>query len=457
MDKVETQFCPEWEFAFMNEAKPYLPNCPAALDIVASLRSGTSSASAEVESAKARIETNEQQIRAWHHLDWQHAANQARAIDSADAPGSLAGVPVGIKDIIDTADQPSENVTEADRGRMPEADATAVARLRRAGAIILGKTVTTECACGASRETRNPHDLQRTPGGSSSGSAAAVAAGMVPLAIGTQTAGSVIRPATFCGVWGMKPSLGVVPCTGVLQLSQSLDHLGAFANSPMDLALAIDAISGDDGIDPVSAGQSPTRLRAALRAPLARPRLAFLRGPTWHDMGADSAARYEQMAEKLGATPRDMGEEFSDIVETHQTVMFAEIGHNMWPLMLRAGPLLSDMMRERLVRGRNIAAEDYLRLRARIHVMRMAFRHVMADFDAAITAPAPGEAPLGLESTGSRLMTLAWTTLGVPAVNVPGMVGENGLPLGIQVVARRGEDAAALRAAAWVGQWVADS
>ncbi|MBT3170639.1 MAG: amidase [Rhodospirillaceae bacterium] len=429
-----------------------LQTCLAAADIVALVRSGASSATAQVAAAKSRIDVNEQQITAWQHLDWQLADSQAKLIDQKNQHGALAGVPVGVKDIIDTADQPSENGTAADRGRMPAADATAVARLRRAGAVILGKTVTTECACGASRATRNPHNLAHTPGGSSSGSAAAVAAGMVPLALGTQTAGSVIRPAAFCGVWGMMPSLGAIPCTGTLKLSETLDHLGVFANSAKGLALGIDAISGEDGIDPVAAGLPPTRLSATLAAPLARPRLAFLRGPTWNEVTPDCAERYEQLAERLGAETRDMGEEFADIVAAHQTVMFAEIGHNMWPLYERAGTTLSEMMRARLVKGRAIGAEDYLRMRARIYAMRMAFNGVMGDFDAAITAPAPGEAPLGLESTGSRLLTLAWTTLGVPAVNVPGLVGANGLPIGVQVVGRRGDDGAVLRAAAWLGQ-----
>jgi Asp-tRNA(Asn)/Glu-tRNA(Gln) amidotransferase A subunit family amidase len=254
----------------------------------------------------------------------------------------------------------------------------------------------------------------------------------------------------------MKPSLGVIPCSGVLKLSETLDHLGPFGASPEDLALAVDVMSGDDGIDPVSAGQEPTRLRAALARPLSRPRLAFLRGPTWWEMEDDSAARYERLAEKLGAEPRDMGDAFADIVDAHQTVMFAEIAHNMWPLMERAGPLLSDMLRERLVKGRSIGAEEYLRRRARVDSMRMAFDGVLGDCDAAITAPAPGEAPLGLESTGSRLLTLAWTTLGVPAVNVPGLTGANGLPLGVQVVGRRGADAVTLRAAAWIGRQFAE-
>ena len=433
----------------------------SATETAVAVRSGTSSAKQQVQDAKTRILVNEQKIGAWRYLDWDLATGQAHEIDLAGSTknmgGTLTGVPVGIKDIIDTHDQPSENGTEADRGRMPAVDATVVARLRRAGAVILGKTVTTECACGVSRNTRNPHDLLRTPGGSSSGSAAAVAANMVPLALGTQTAGSVIRPAAFCGVWGMIPSHGTIPCTGVLKLSETLDHIGIFANSPDDLALAIDAISGDDGIDPYTQGQAVTRLRTALNGRLVRPRFAFLRGPTWGEMEPDCAARYEKLAADLGAEPRHMGDNFADIVDAHQTVMLAEISYNMWPLMERGGPMLSDMLRARLVKARNIGADDYLHMRARIYAMRMAFAEVIDDFDAAITAPAPGEAPLGLESTGSRMLTLAWTTLGVPAVNVPGMTGANGLPLGVQVVGRRGEDATVLRAAAWLGQSLADA
>jgi Asp-tRNA(Asn)/Glu-tRNA(Gln) amidotransferase A subunit family amidase len=449
----------------MKENTITLHSCMSAAETAASVRSGVSSARQQVQDAKIRISASERQIGAWQHLDWDLATDQARAIDQAGrmdasedaAGGVLVGVPVGIKDIIDTCDLPSENGTETDRGRMPAIDATVVARLRRAGAVILGKTITTECACGASRGTRNPHDLRRTPGGSSSGSAAAVAAGMVPLALGTQTAGSVIRPAAFCGVWAMMPSLGIIPCTGVLKLSETLDHVGVFANSPNDLALAIDAISGDDGSDPHAQGQAPTRLNAALTGQFAPPRLAFLRGPTWGDMEPDCAERYERLAAELGAEPRDMGKNFADIVDAHQTVMFAEIGHNMWSLMQRGGPMLSEMLRARLVKGRSIGADDYLHMLARIYAMRMAFAEVMADFDAAITAPTPGEAPLGLESTGSRLLTLAWTTLGVPAVNVPGMTGANGLPLGVQMVGRRGDDATVLRAAAWLGQSLADA
>ena len=152
-----------------------------------------------------------------------------------------------------------------------------------------------------------------------------------------------------------------------------------------------------------------------------------------------------------------MGDNLSDIVDAHQTVMLAEIGYFMWPLMERGGLILSEMLRARLVKGRTIGTDHYLHMLTRIYAMRMAFPEVIADFDAAITAPAPGEAPLGLESTGSRMLTLAWTTLGVPAVNVPGMTGANGLPLGIQVVGRRGEDATVLRAAAWLGQSMANA
>ena len=253
------------------------PECPGAAEIAAGVRAGRGSTVEACADALERIAETESHIHAWAHLDAEQAVAQAQAIDAAGPEGALAGVPVAVKDIIDTADQPTENGTPLDAGRRPDADATVVRRLRAAGALILGKTVTTELACGAANETRNPHALGHTPGGSSSGSAATVAAGGVPLALGTQTAGSVVRPAAFCGVWGMKPSFGTIPRTGVTRLCRTLDHVGVLAGSAEDVALGIDAMSGDDGLDRASAGRAPTRLAAALALPLGRPRLAFIR------------------------------------------------------------------------------------------------------------------------------------------------------------------------------------
>src|SRR6476646_5195992 len=203
-----------------------------------------------VQACLERIRALEPKVQAWTFLDEEHALAQARAADerkrSGKPIGPLHGVPVGVKDIFDTADMPTENGTVLHQGRTPRADAAAVRSLRAAGAVILGKTVTTECAYFSPGKTRNPHNPEYTPGGSSSGSAAAVAAGMVPLALGSQTAGSTIRPASFCGVYGFKPTHGLIPRTGVLQLSRTLDHIGLFARSVDDIALIAEQLVGDD-------------------------------------------------------------------------------------------------------------------------------------------------------------------------------------------------------------------
>src|SRR5262245_35271294 len=233
-----------------------------------------------------RIRALEPKVQAWTFLDEAHALSQASAADerrrSGEAVGPLHGVPVGLKDIIDTADMPTENGCALHKGRAPRSDAAVVRMLRAAGAVVLGKTVTTECAYFSPGKTRNPHDLERTPGGSSRGPAAAVAAAMVPLALGSQTNGSVIRPAAFCGVYGFKPTHGLIPRTGVLQLSRTLDHVGLFARSIEDLALLAEQVAGYDEGDP------DTRLRArvpfqatAAEAPPIEPGLAFIKTPHW--------------------------------------------------------------------------------------------------------------------------------------------------------------------------------
>ena len=427
-----------------------LPTCPRASEIAANVRTGRESAAAACAAALARIAETESSVHAWHHLDAAQALERAQAIDDAGPQGALAGVPVAVKDIIDTADQPTENGTPLDAGRRPGADATVVRRLRAAGALILGKTVTTELACGAARATRNPHALAHTPGGSSSGSAATVAAGGVPLALGTQTAGSVVRPAAFCGVWGMKPSFGTIPRTGVTRLSRTLDHVGVLAGSAQDVALGIDAISGDDGLDQASAGQAPTRLVAALALPLGQPRLAFIRQPAWEEVGADAAAAYEAAAVELGAEPLTLGSPFDRAAPVHLGIMRREVAHAFAPWLARGEADLSDIVRTHIAAGREIDADAYLSLLDEADGMRCAFEHALRPYDAALTPAAPGGAPEGLDFTGSRSQTMLWTMLGVPAVNVP-ILSVGGLPLGLQVVGRFGADATTLRAAAWCG------
>ena len=425
-----------------------LPTCPSAAGIAADIRAGRQSAADACAAALARIAETESRVHAWAHLNDSQALEQAQAIDAADPEGALAGVPVAVKDIVDTADQPTENGTPLDAGRRPDTDATVVRRLRAAGALILGKTVTTELACGAANETRNPHALAHTPGGSSSGSAATVAAGGVPLALGSQTAGSVVRPAAFCGVWGMKPSFGTIPRTGVTRLSRNLDHVGVLAGSAEDVARGIDAISGDDGQDQASAGRAPTRLAVALALPLGGPRLAFIRQPGWEEVEDDAAAAYEDAAAVLGAEPITLGSPFAEARAVHLGIMRREVAHAFAPWIARDEADLSDVVRAHIDGGRAIDADAYLTLLDEADAMRRAFQYALRPFDAALTPAAPGGAPEGLDFTGSRTQTMLWTMLGVPAINVP-VLTVNGLPLGLQVVGRYGADATTLRAAAW--------
>ena len=425
-----------------------LPTCPSAAEIAANVRAGRESAADACAAALARIAETESRVHAWAHLDDAQALEQAQAIDAAGPEGALAGVPVAVKDIIDTADQPTENGTPLDAGRRPSTDATVVRRLRAAGALIIGKTVTTELACGTANETRNPHALAHTPGGSSSGSAATMAAGGVPLALGTQTAGSVVRPAAFCGVWGMKPSFGIIPRTGVTRLSRNLDHVGVLAGSAQDVALGIDAISGDDGLDQASAGRAPTRLLAALALPLGRPRLVFIGQPGWEEVEAGAAAAYEAAAAELGAEPLTLGSPFDEARAVHLGIMRREVAHVFAPYLARGEARLSDTVRAHIEGGRAIDAGAYLSLLDKADAMRRAFEHTLRPYDAALTPSAPGGAPEDLDFTGSRTQTMLWTMLGVPAVNVP-ILSVGGLPLGLQVVGSFGADATTLRAAAW--------
>lgn len=422
--------------------------CPGVDAVAGAVRAGRETAAGACAAALARIAGSEPAVRAWRHLDATAAMAQARALDSVGARGALAGVPVGVKDVVDTADQPTGNGTALDAERRPAADATVVRRLRAAGALVLGKTVTTELACGAAGPTRNPHAPAHTPGGSSSGSAAAVAAGHVPLALGTQTAGSVVRPAAFCGVWGMKPSFGAIPRTGVLALSHSLDHVGVLAASALDAARGIDAVSGDDRIDRASAGRPPTRLAAALAPPLGRPRLAFVRQPAWDELEPGAAAACAAAAQELGAAPLALGPAFARAAAVHRGIMRREIAHHLAPHVERGGAALSETVRAHVRAGREIDAAAYLSLLAEADALRRAFDDALRPYDAALTPAAPGAAPRGLGFTGSRMQTMLWTLLGVPAVNLPGL-RLDGLPLGLQVVGRFGCDAATLRAAAW--------
>src|SRR3989337_1996917 len=269
------------------------------------IRDGLISSEQLVEACLTQISKITGQVQAWTFLDPDHALAQARAADeyrlSGQPTGALHGVPVGIKDIFDTADMPTENGSVLYAGRTPSRDATVVALLRAAGAVIMGKTVTTEFAFLAPAKTRNPHNAERTPGGSSSGSAAAVAAGMVPLALGSQTNGSVIRPAAFCGVLGFKPTHGLIPRHGMLALSRTLDHVGLFARTAEDLALLAGQLVGYDERDPDTRPRAriPFAEVAAEEPPLP-PMFAFVKTPHWERADEETKEAFAELIEHLG-------------------------------------------------------------------------------------------------------------------------------------------------------------
>jgi Asp-tRNA(Asn)/Glu-tRNA(Gln) amidotransferase A subunit family amidase len=407
-----------------------------------------------------RIAETDDTIRAFAHLDPEHALAQARALDArrmSGAPlGPLHGIPVAVKDIFDTADHPTECGSPLLAGRRPLRDATAVAKLRAAGAVIVGKTVTTEFAYYHPGPTRNPHDPERTPGGSSSGSAAAVAAGMVPLALGSQTNGSVIRPAAFCGVVGVKPSHGLVSRAGVLELSRALDHVGVFARSLEDAALVLDVIAGHDEADPDTRPRAVADFRKTATEPTPLPPLlAFVRTPIWNKADAATREAFEALAARLGdqVAPIDLPERAADAWSAHRAIMSADMAHRIGPLVERAPERASADIRKIIGEGRNVAAVDYLRALELARGLREGFVELFEQRCNAILTPATvGVAPKSLESTGSPIFCSLWTLTGLPAVSMPLLEGEEGMPLGVQLVGAPGDDGRLLRTAAWLQQ-----
>ena len=422
------------------------------------IRDGVLSSEELVGSCLERIRETDANIQAWAFLDEEHARTQARAADEARRSGKpvgpLCGIPVGIKDIFDTSDMPTENGTPLHRGRTPRKDAAAVAMLRAAGAVILGKTVTTECAYFHPGKTRNPHNSEHTPGGSSSGSAAAVAAGMVPLAIGSQTNGSVIRPAAFCGAYGFKPTHGLVPRTGALLLSRALDHVGWFSRSLEDLALMAEVLVGWDEGDPDTRPRARVPFRdVAAEEPPVEPMLALIKTPHWERMDADAKDAFAELAQALGERIEEVDLAPSSALawEVHTTIMETEMAANLEREWDKGAKRLSAKLRSLIERGREIRAVDYLRAVRAIPRMQESFDDLfMQRYDAILTPAAPGTAPKGLGSTGDPSFCTLWTLVGLPAISLPLMQGANGLPLGVQLVGRRGYDARLMRTARWL-------
>jgi Asp-tRNA(Asn)/Glu-tRNA(Gln) amidotransferase A subunit family amidase len=423
-----------------------------------SIKDGLISSGQLVDACLGRVRDVDADVLAWAFLDPDHALAQARSADefrlSGQPTGPLHGVPVAVKDIIDTGDMPTENGSVLHAGRTPSRDAAVVAMLRAAGAVIMGKTVTTEFATRTPGKTRNPHNPAHTPGGSSSGSAAAVAAGMVPLALGSQTGGSTIRPASFCGVYGFKPTHGLIPRHGMFRLSRTLDHVGLFARSIEDLALLMEQLVGYDERDPDSRPRAriPYREVAAEEPPLP-PMFAFVKTPRWDGVDADAKEAFAELTDHLGERVEELelSDATEDASEWHRVIMDAEMAVNLGREWNTGRARLSAPLRARIESGRDVRALDYLRAVAGIAELNESFAELFTQrYDAILTPAAAGTAPAGLDSTGDPAFCTLWTLCGMPALSVPLMQGKNGLPLGVQLVGPRHADARLLRTARWL-------
>jgi Asp-tRNA(Asn)/Glu-tRNA(Gln) amidotransferase A subunit family amidase len=416
------------------------------LDLLRRFRADTAAADTYAAECLARTEAVEPQLKAFEYLP----------TDVTRRSGPLSGIPVAIKDIIATSDMPTTNGSPIYRDHVPEADAWVVERLRNLGATIFGKTVSTEFAWRHPGPTVNPWNVEHTPGGSSSGSAAAVAAGLVPLALGSQTLGSVVRPAAFNGVVGFKPSYGAIPRVGVHPLSGSLDHIGFFARRVDDVALALSLLAGRSDAD-IHGRPLPLFQVDIDRGltPLHRPRLAIVRFAKWSRAEVEQQALFEAVIAKL----RSAGA----VVEEHElpaldaihwsainTIMLSEATIIFGELIARYPDRVSDVLKSHVANGRTKSAMDYLAAKAAQAERQAALDADLDGFDAVLTLPAFGEAPHGLQATGDAEYCAPWTFVGAPAVSVPAGFGKTKLPLGIQIAGRYRDDVRVLRTAKWV-------
>lgn len=412
----------------------------SASEAAKQIRDRTLTSEALVASCLERIDDREETVQAWQYVDPDAALFQARERDKQPTKGPLHGVPVGLKDIIDTKDMPTTYGSRAFHANEPTEDADCVGCLLNAGAVILGKTVTTEFAFYAPGKTRNAHNPGHTPGGSSSGSAAAVADFHVPIALGTQTAGSIIRPAAFNGVVGHKPSFGEFPYRGIGVLAASLDTLGGFTRDIDDLTLLRHAL----------ATQVPEQ--AVCSTP---PKIAFVATPVWEQADTEMQAAMHAFMGKLskhGATLTEMSlpEPFDQLVDSQSIVLAVQAARVLRPVIEKSRELIAPRTRALLIEADQYSSDDEIAAEKNIVACRTLMDSVFAEYDLILTPAATGEAPEGLEATGNPVFNRIWTAVHVPCISIPIGRGENGLPLGVQLVGARGEDDQLIAEAEWV-------
>ena len=423
----------------------------------AAIRAGKITSEELVRACLDRVDKREAAVGAWTYLDADHALKQARSADRVRSEGKdlgpLHGIPVGIKDIFDTADMPTENDTILHAGRQPASDATAVALLREAGAVIMGKTVTTEMEVYAPGKTNNPHDLKRSPGGSSSGSAAAVADFMVPLAIGSQTNGSVIRPASYCGVYGYKPSRGRISRHGVLKQSRILDHIGVFSRTIEDTVLVAQQLMAFDSRDSDMRPQGRPNLMESIEdGPPIQPRIAFVKTPVWDQASEDAKEIFVKFSTHLSdvVTEVELPDIFANAVRWHRTIMETDLAKSFAVEYSEGKERLSPILREMIERGKTYLAVDYNLAVDGIEALNSVLNELFKIYDAILTPATTGTAPKGLESTGSPIFCTIWTLCGVPAISLPILHGSDDMPMGVQLTTAVGDDRRLLR----IGRWL---
>ena len=415
-----------------------LTACEAGRAIAA----GEITSEALVRACLARIEEREPEVEAWTHLDPDYAIAQARAADAAPSAGPLHGVPFAAKDVIDSGELPTEYGAPAIHGgHRPERDAACVAAMRGAGAVLMGKTVSTEFATFWPGKTRNPHNSGHTPGGSSSGSAAAIGASMVPIAFGNQTAGSLIRPAAFCGAVGLKPTHGTVDLGGILPLEPIFDTLGYMARSVDDVGVFYDIVRG-----------------AAPRAPAdglgRKARIGICRTPHWSKAEAETRDAVERAADRFSDLGAEVAEvelpgDFASIPDTHRVILNAGLTQSLARQYADHRDRLSERLRSMIEEGLGYDEATLEAAHSHARACRAAAGDAFGECDALLTPSAPGEAPEGLGMTGDPIFQTTWTLLHLPCVTLPFATGPRGLPVGVQLIGRRGEDDAVLAVAKW--------
>lgn len=417
-------------------------NCLSATEAAAAIAAGTLKSEALVAACLEQIHQREPDVQAWAYLDADGALEEARQRDRVTRRSRLHGIPVGVKDVIDTADMPTEYGSPIYKGHRPASDAACVALVRERGGVILGKTVSTEFATRHAGKTRNPRNLAHTPGGSSSGSAAAVADAMVPIAFGTQTSSSIIRPAAFCGTVGYKPTFNLMNRAGLKFLSESLDTLGVLARTVPDAAMIVEELSGSP----------PARFDEVGAAKL---RIGFCRTPYWDHADASTHAALEGALPKLSKSGAhvatvELTGEFASLADEQIRLSSFEFYRALTFERTRFPQLISKSLTARIRDGSLVTRAQYDEARAIANRCRAKLYDIYNEYDVLISPSAPGEAPRGLDSTGDPIFGLTWTLMQGPAITLPVFSGPTGLPIGLQVTGPRSADAKTLVAAEWI-------